>query len=111
MYPPALTLVRRPSENYPVGDTGITIPTNSMVIVPVYSLHRDPENFPDPEVFKPERFFPENRIHHPYSYLPFGSGPRNCLAMRLALMEVKLALIHAVYHYKFSVAPKTQVFN
>ena len=72
-------------------------------------MRHDPDNFPDPETFKPERFFPENRNHPPYTYMPFGYGPRNCIAMRLALMEAKMALLNAVYHYKFSISSNSEV--
>ncbi len=109
LYPPATSVEREASEDYLLGDAGIKVPKNTVIHIATYSLHRDPQYFNDPEKFMPERFLAENRTHDPFAYLPFGAGPRNCVGMRLALMECKLALMHAVHKFKFTLSSNTKV--
>ncbi|KAK7788924.1 hypothetical protein R5R35_014076 [Gryllus longicercus] len=74
----------------------------------MYGLHHDPEYFPNPEKFDPERFNEEN-IHNikPFTYMPFGMGPRNCIGMRFALMEAKIALIYLLANFDLCRVEKT----
>lgn len=52
----------------------------SLIWFPIFSIHRDPNYFPNPERFDPERFSEENKHNiKPFSYMPFGSGPKNCI--------------------------------
>ncbi|XP_035516593.1 cytochrome P450 3A30-like [Morone saxatilis] len=108
LYPPAARLERTAKETVRIN--GITIPKDMVVMVPVFALHRDPELWPEPEEFKPERFSKENKQNiNPYTYLPFGVGPRNCIGMRFAVVMVKLALVEVLQNYSFSVCEETEI--
>ncbi|CAG2178513.1 unnamed protein product, partial [Oppiella nova] len=63
LFPVAIFLERAPSEDYELKGTGITIKKDHVVHIPTYAIHRDPDNFVDPEVFRPERFLSENIAH------------------------------------------------
>ncbi|GFT54954.1 cytochrome P450 3A4 [Nephila pilipes] len=110
LFPPAVRLERKAVGDYKLADTGITIPKGMIVTIPSYAMHRDPELFPDPERFDPDRFTPEERAKRDqYSYLPFGAGPRNCVGMRFALMEIKVCLACVVANFKIKRCPETKV--
>ncbi|KAH9368251.1 hypothetical protein HPB48_011571 [Haemaphysalis longicornis] len=110
LYPPATRIERVANKDYVIGDTSVKLPKGCVAIVPVYSMHRDPEFFPDPDSFNPDRFSDENMESiKPYSYLPFGAGPRNCIGMRLAIQTVKLCLLHCIHNVQFVRTENTQV--
>ena len=113
LYAPATATERSSSRDVVLENSDKSIRINvkkgDIIHIPIYSMHRDPEQFPDPETFRPERFISDPSFHK-YSYLPFGSGPRNCVAKSLALLEAKLALLHSVRNYRFSRCPQTKVF-
>lgn len=110
MYPPATRLERTPCEDYVLGDSGVKVRKCDLIRIPVYSMHYDPQYFPDPFTFRPERFTEENvGSIQPYTYLPFGAGPRNCIGMRFSLQTVKLSVIHTVRNVKLVRTEKTKV--
>uniref|UniRef100_U3KHF3 Cytochrome P450 3A n=1 Tax=Ficedula albicollis TaxID=59894 RepID=U3KHF3_FICAL len=81
---------------------GVTIPEGMVVLFPAFVLHRDPQYWPEPDEFRPERFSKENKEGiDPYTFLPFGAGPRNCIGMRFALLVVKVAVVVLLQNFSF----------
>ncbi|KAL6262132.1 hypothetical protein P5V15_007231 [Pogonomyrmex californicus] len=76
------------------------VPTGSVLHINIYDIHRDPNFWPNPEIFDPDRFLPEKiRNRHPYSYLPFSAGPRNCIGQRFAMLEMKAIMAPILYNF------------
>ncbi|XP_055852659.1 probable cytochrome P450 9f2 [Episyrphus balteatus] len=70
----------------------------------------DEKYYPDPLKFDPERFNDENKTNiTPFTYLPFGVGPRNCIANRFALMEAKAMMFHLVGEFEIKPSPKSTI--
>ncbi|KAM4631554.1 cytochrome P450 3A24-like [Discoglossus pictus] len=89
---------------------GVTIPEGAVVAIPVFVLHQNPEIWPEPEEFRPERFSQENReSRDPYTFMPFGVGPRNCIGMRFALLNMKLALTVLLQNFTFRTCKDTPI--
>ena len=111
LYPPGIWIERKVVGNgYTFTENNITIPKGGSIRLPIYNLHHDSRYWPEPEKFDPNRFLPKNKDKIvPYTYLPFGAGPRNCIGMRFALLEAKLAVAHLVMNFKFSPDSKTDI--
>ncbi|KAM6982456.1 cytochrome P450 3A40-like [Tautogolabrus adspersus] len=108
LYPIANRLERMAKASVEVN--GMTIPKGTTVMIPVYTLHRDPALWPEPDTFNPERFSKENKDNiDPYSFLPFGAGPRNCIGMRFALVMMKLAMVEILQDFSFVTCKETDV--
>ncbi|KAL3225845.1 hypothetical protein MRX96_025427 [Rhipicephalus microplus] len=96
---PSVPIIGRVLDEDMVVD-GYKIPKGVTCFVNIYSLHRNPEYFKDPELYIPERFLtPEVRNRHPFSYIPFSGGPKNCLGQRFALLEAKTIMAKLLRKY------------
>ncbi|KAH8410249.1 hypothetical protein KR009_010074, partial [Drosophila setifemur] len=83
-------------------------PHGMSVYISALAIQRDPQYWPEPEKFDPERFDPSNRHNiNMDAYMPFGIGPRNCIGMRLGLLQSKLGLVHLLRNHRVHVCDKT----
>lgn len=80
---PVATLQRIVTKDYPIPDTDITLKKTTEVFISIQGIHEDPQFYPEPEKFDPDRFTDENKATRPdYTFLPFGDGPRNCIGKK-----------------------------
>jgi cytochrome P450 len=108
LYPPAWLLGRRALEDYEVG--GHLIPRGALVMLSPYVMQRDPRFWPDPGRFDPERFTPEAKsARPPFSYFPFGGGPRRCIGEGFAWMEGVLILAALARRWRLRLVPGQRV--
>ncbi len=113
LYPVADVVDRISNKYYEYEDKNdtIKIPENTNITIVIKSLHTDPDIYPEPSVFNPYRFENDDikKSKDGCYYLPFGNGPRNCVGIRFALIEIKLLLARLVIKYKFLKSNDTQV--
>lgn len=101
LYPPAWIMARRTTE--PVTVAGWHLPANTNCIVSPYASHRDPQWFPEPEQFRPDRWEKEAMAARPkHAYFPFGGGPRSCAGEAFAWMEGTLLLAGIARHWRLT---------
>jgi len=109
-YPPANRLERRCVQQYKMPGSDLVLEPGQLVAISVQGIHLDPEYYPDPEKFDPERFTAENKAkRHASSYIPFGLGPRNCIGMRFALIESKVGIAYLAYYFRVEPTDKTPI--
>ncbi|VDM44257.1 unnamed protein product [Toxocara canis] len=84
---------------------GITIEKDTFVFVPTFAVHYDERNYPNPHVFDPDRFSPSEKVkRNPFTFVPFGIGPRSCIGQRFAQIEIRLALAYLLHKFRFSIS-------
>ncbi|KAK7870820.1 hypothetical protein R5R35_014409 [Gryllus longicercus] len=106
LYPPVAAILRDITNDERLPSTGHVIPDGTVMIVSPWAVHRNPEVYPDPEKFDPERFSAgETARRHPYAFLPFSAGPRNCIGQRFAILEMKSVLAKVIWNFEMFVEP------
>lgn len=101
-------IARRNLQSITLPHCGLEIPAGNSIAVSINDLHRyDKVWGADADDFRPERMHPDaRRSHHPYAFLGFSGGPRNCIGYKYALVIVKLALARTVHNYRLKTSLK-----
>ncbi|XP_058443129.1 cytochrome P450 4c3-like [Malaya genurostris] len=107
LYPSVPLIARKLTEDVQIED--YTIPAGTTAMIVVYQLHRNPEVFPNPDKFNPDNFLPENcRGRHPYAYIPFSAGPRNCIGQKFAVLEEKSIISAVLRKYRIEAVDRRE---
>ncbi len=104
LYPPAYVTGREAIRDTVIG--GVAIPKRHIILISMYSTHRDPRFFPEPDTFRPERWGDglEKRLPRG-AFIPFGMGSRKCIGAAFAMMEATLLLATIARRRQFDLAP------
>ncbi|CAH0564731.1 unnamed protein product [Brassicogethes aeneus] len=114
-YPPGFALNRQCTKNYKIEaklehENDLIVEKGCSIVIPVFAIHRDPQFFPEPDKFEPDRFSEENKGNIlAGTYMPFGSGPRNCIASRFALLETKALMVQIFSKFEVYPIEKTSI--
>ena len=95
--PPIWIIERHVTEETEI--SGFNVPSNSSVVLPIYTLHRHPKYWDDPNVFNPQRFL--SNTDNP-AYIPFGAGARSCIGSHLAMLETVVLTAMLIKKLKLS---------
>ncbi|XP_062552472.1 cytochrome P450 6a8-like [Armigeres subalbatus] len=107
-YPPIANILRNVTKPYPVPGTNVTLEKDSRVLLPVYAIHHDPQYYPNPEQYDPDRFNPDQAAsRHPMAFVPFGEGPRICIGLRFGMMQARVGLAYLLKNFRFTLSEKT----
>ncbi|XP_014284340.1 cytochrome P450 4C1 [Halyomorpha halys] len=98
LYPPVPAFGRQATQDIVLPTSGYVIPAGAQIDLVIYLLHRREDIFPEPDKFIPDRFLEPAK--HPFAYLPFSAGPRNCIGQKFAMLDLKAIISHVVLNYK-----------
>ncbi|CAH6779400.1 Cyp4f17 [Phodopus roborovskii] len=100
LHPPVISISRCCIQDIVLPD-GRVIPKGNDCIISIFGVHHNPSVWPDPEVYDPFRFDPENpQKRSPLAFIPFSAGPRNCIGQTFAMSEMKVALALTLLRFR-----------
>ncbi|CAH2989299.1 unnamed protein product [Chilo suppressalis] len=99
LYPPVHLMGRTLGETVTLSD--YVVEKGTYILILIYDMHRREDLFKDALKYNPDRFLPENSIgRHPFSFIPFSAGPRNCIGQKFAMLEMKSSLSAILRRYR-----------
>ena len=109
MAPVACRIDREAAEDYVLGDTGIIIPKGCLMTISPHTVHHRPDLFVDPNQFNPNRFLDESLTFDESTDLGWGLGPRMCVGVKLAMIQMRIFIYKLFTMYQLSIKNKYKV--
>ncbi|AUS99559.1 cytochrome P450 [Nostoc sp. CENA543] len=103
IYPAQLFTFPRRVES-PIELMGYELAPGTLIMGCIYLTHQQPDLYPNPQQFQPERFL--EKQYTPYEFFPFGGGTRSCIGAALAIFEMKLILATILSNYELALVKK-----
>lgn len=105
---PALPILNREcTKDYQIPGTNHTIPKGTAIAISLLGIHRDERHFIDAQSYNPDRF--KSVDFNSSAYLPFGDGPRNCIAYRMGVLAIKVSLVVLLSKFTFEATEKREI--
>ncbi|XP_039452390.1 cytochrome P450 6a2-like [Culex pipiens pallens] len=110
LYPSVPVLERKTFQDYRIPNTDVIIPKGMKVQIPVFAIQRDEQYYPNPAVFNPDRFHPDEMAkRHMCTFLSFGEGPRICIGLRFGMLQSRVGLATVLSKYRISPCSRTAI--
>nr|XP_012219842.1 PREDICTED: cytochrome P450 4g15-like isoform X2 [Linepithema humile]XP_012219843.1 PREDICTED: cytochrome P450 4g15-like isoform X2 [Linepithema humile]XP_012219844.1 PREDICTED: cytochrome P450 4g15-like isoform X2 [Linepithema humile] len=101
LFPPVPVIARYLNEDVQIVTGNYILPKSTTVLIFPFGAHRAEKYYPNPSVFNPDNFLPENmQKRHSHAFIPFSAGPRSCVGRKYALLKLKVLLSTILRHYR-----------
>ncbi|XP_033338889.2 cytochrome P450 4g15 isoform X1 [Megalopta genalis] len=112
MYPPVPIIARQMSTDVKLASGDHVVPAGATVVIGTIKMHRQPHIYPNPDVFNPDNFLPENTANrHYYAFVPFSAGPRSCVGRKYAMLKLKIVLSTIMRNFRVKSSVKESDFR
>ncbi|KAL7736098.1 hypothetical protein ACLKA6_003834 [Drosophila palustris] len=108
-YPSLPFLNRECTQDFPMPDKSYTIKKGTPILISLFGIHRDPNYFPNPEDYDPHRYDADNMNYDQAALMPFGEGPRHCIAQRMGKVNSKVAVAKILANFDLIAAPRKEL--